>query len=197
MAAGLANGVSARELHQLFTRARRRTIRSEPDLLLSPALGEYARRMISFPTLFAEAAQHYPRDPFDAGFFESFTELARALPAGMFDNPASAIGWRSISQEGCTNDFPRSAIPNCFVATDLDILGGGRLRLRGTRSCADLARGAGLCCPARPVPRPWKPTGRHYVDALKKDAASLLSAARRGKIADLRQSDRVVRRRSR
>ena len=169
MAAGLANGVSARELHQLFIESEAFDDPFEPDLLLSPALGEYARRMISFPTLFAEAAQHYLADPFGRGFFESFTRLARALPAGMFDN--SRIGhWlaKHFSQEGRTNDFRDLRTKLFLVATDLDTAEAVAFGSEG-RDHVPISRAVQASAALPGLFPPVEIDGRHYVDgALKK-----------------------------
>lgn len=169
MAAGLANGLSARELHQLFIESDAFDDPFEPDLLLSPALGEYARRMIALPTLFAQAAQHYLADPFGRSFFESFTRLARALPAGVFDN--SRIGhWlaKHFSEGGRTNDFRNLDAKLFLVATDLDTAEAVAFGSEG-RDHVPISRAVQASAALPGLFPPVEIDGRHYVDgALKK-----------------------------
>ena len=192
MAAGLANGVSARELHQLFIESEAFDDPFEPDLLLSPALGEYARRMISFDAVRGGGAA-LSRGSVRTRIFESFTRLARP-PAGMFDN--SRIGhWlaKHFSQEGRTNDFRDLRTKLFLVATDLDTAEAVAFGSEG-RDHVPISRAVQASAALPGLFPPVEIDGRHYVDgALKKDAARLCRAARRGKIADLRQSDRAVR----
>jgi len=78
--AGLANGISPREMHAMFILDRSHSDPFEPDLLLRPAFGEFARRLMRMPELMQAAAFAY----FGArGLFESFARLTRGLPNGL------------------------------------------------------------------------------------------------------------------
>jgi predicted acylesterase/phospholipase RssA len=93
----------------------------EPGLLLRPAIGEYLQRLATLPELFLTAARRYIQAPWSRGFFESFQELARALPAGVFDN--AGIGKylaQLFSAPGRTDDFRRLHNKLFLVATNLD-----------------------------------------------------------------------------
>ena len=59
LAAGLANGLSARSMYEMFIESDSADDPFEPDLLLRPALGEYASRIAGIPKLLASAARHY------------------------------------------------------------------------------------------------------------------------------------------
>lgn len=169
MAAGLANGIAPHEMHRLFIESDAFDDPFEPDLLLSPALREYGRRMFAFPTLFMEATQHYLADPFGRGFFESFMRLARALPAGVFDN--SRIGdWlvKLFSQPGRTNDFRDLKHKLFLVATDLDKAEAVAFGATGWDH-VPISRAIQASSALPGLFPPIEIDGRHYVDgALKK-----------------------------
>jgi len=121
IAAGLANGLSARSIHEMFIESEAADDPFEPDLLLRPALGEYASRLSSIPELFASAAHDYLKPGGSTGFFEAFGRLARALPLGVFDN--AGVGQylaHLLSGPGRTNDFRRLKRKLFLVATDID-----------------------------------------------------------------------------
>ncbi len=121
IAAGLANGLTPQAMYRLFIETDAADDPFEPDLLMRPALGEYGRRLGSLPELFMSAARSYLEAPLSRGFFESFQRLARAIPAGLFDN--SGIGaylTELFSAPGRTNDFRKLRHKLFLVATDLD-----------------------------------------------------------------------------
>ena len=121
IAAGLANGLSPRAMHEMFIESDAADDPFEPDLLLRPALGEYAHRLATIPKLLASAAYHYLEHAGSRGFFESFGRLARALPTGIFDN--AGVGeylTRLFSEPKRTNDFRQLKRKLFLVATDLE-----------------------------------------------------------------------------
>ena len=120
-AAGLANGITAREMHEMFIESDAADDPFEPDLLLRPALGEYASRFAAVPQLLTSATRQYLEDPIAHGFFESFGQLARALPTGLFDNTGLADYLTRLFQAPSrTNDFRKLRHKLFLVATDLD-----------------------------------------------------------------------------
>src|SRR5271165_5975237 len=121
VAAGLANGISPHEMHDMFILDRSHRDPFEPGLLLRPAFGEFARRLMRVPELIQAAALAYFGTAPPRGFFESFMRLTRGLPNGLFDNGAVASYLSKLfSQPGRTNDF-RKLTPRLFVvATELD-----------------------------------------------------------------------------
>jgi len=124
IAAGLANGLSAESMHEMFIESDLADDPFEPDLLLRPAIGEYASRLASIPDLLASAARHYLyglHGTGPAGFFESFGRLAHALPTGVFDD--AGVGkylTRLFSEPARTNDFRQLKRKLFLVATDID-----------------------------------------------------------------------------
>ena len=120
IAAGLVNGMTARELcasfienkgaaHDIF----------EPSVLVQPAWAEFARRMATLPTLIAQAAFGYAFQR--RSIATAFERLARALPAGLFSNERVEQQLRrQFDRPGRTNDFRQLARKLVLVATDLD-----------------------------------------------------------------------------
>jgi NTE family protein len=121
VAAGLANGISPREMHAMFILDRSHRDPFEPELLLRPAFGEFARRLMRMPELMQAAAFAYFGTTPGRGFFESFMRLTRGLPNGLFDNNAIASYLsRLFSQPGRTDDFRKLGRQLFIVATELD-----------------------------------------------------------------------------
>jgi predicted acylesterase/phospholipase RssA len=121
IAAGLANGLSPKSMHRMFIESDAADDPFEPDLLLRPALCEYANRLASLPGLLALAAREYLEPGGSAGFFESFGRLAHALPTGVFDN--AGVGdylTQLLSGPKRTNDFRQLKHKLFLVATDID-----------------------------------------------------------------------------
>ena len=90
VAAGLANGISPTEMHAMFILDRSHHDPFEPDLLLRPAFGEYAHRLMRMPELIQAAALAYLGALPTGGLVEWFMRLTRGLPNGLFDNGAIA-----------------------------------------------------------------------------------------------------------
>ncbi len=80
VAAGLANGISPREMHAMFILDRSHSDPFEPDLLLRPAFGDFARRLTRRPELMQAAVFAYFGTTPARGLFESFARLTRGLP---------------------------------------------------------------------------------------------------------------------
>jgi NTE family protein len=121
IAAGLANGLTPREMHQMFVGSLAGGDPFEPELLLRPACREFVTRFAALLPLFVSALRHYVERPFSHGIVESFQQLGRALPTGVFDNaPLAAYLERLFSAGGRTDDFRSLARRLFIVATDLD-----------------------------------------------------------------------------
>jgi NTE family protein len=120
VAAGLANGMSARDLCASFIENDAATNDLfSPSLLMRPAWDEYWKRAASLPSLSAQAAYQY----FVKGRsrMAAFERLGRALPAGIFSGQAMQERLaRIFSEPGRTNDFRQLKRKLVLVATDLD-----------------------------------------------------------------------------
>jgi NTE family protein len=121
VAAGLANGLSPAYLCRMFIDSESAEVPFEPEMLLKPALGEYAQRAATVPQLLLDALGGYLRNPLRHDFFATFQRLTRAIPTGLFSNKGiSAFLERLFSAPGRTNDFRQLSRRLFLVATDLD-----------------------------------------------------------------------------
>lgn len=120
IAAGLANGMTARQLCTSFIEGdgpRSELIR--PSVFIRPAFGEYARRLAALPGLVAQAALVYALDR--RSLLAALERLGSALPTGLFSNePLETRLRRVFSTAGRSNDFRRLQRRLVVVATDLD-----------------------------------------------------------------------------
>jgi predicted acylesterase/phospholipase RssA len=164
IAAGLANGIPPQAMHRSFIESEAADDPFEPELLLRPAVQEYKQRVAALPGLFLTAARRYLEAPWSRGFVESFQELARALPTGVFDN--AGIGnylTELFSAPGRTNDFRRLRRKLFLVATDLD---SGDAVPFGARGWDDVPIARAVLASAA-LPGLFPPVvirGRNYVD---------------------------------
>jgi NTE family protein len=120
IAAGLANGISPRELCASFIENDDRAGDVfDPSWLTEPAYGEFARRAIMFPGLAASALW---RGILGRRSLTHFLErLGPTLPTGIFSN--DLIDRRLallFSRDGRTNDFRELKAQLTLVATNLD-----------------------------------------------------------------------------
>jgi len=121
LAAGLANGLTPRDIHAMFIENETAYEAFDPEILLRPAFAEYTRRLASIPALAIDSLRHWMSDPFSKGFFASFQRLGRAIPTGIFDNVGfSAFLEKLLSTPGRTDDFRELPHRLFVVATDLD-----------------------------------------------------------------------------
>jgi predicted acylesterase/phospholipase RssA len=121
IAAGLANGMTPADMYRSFIESEMADDPFEPELLLRPALGEYLHRLATTPSLLRHALDRYFEAPFSRGFFESFQQLGRALPTGVFDSSGMGDYLRALySAPGRSNDFRELTRKLFIVATDLD-----------------------------------------------------------------------------
>ncbi len=124
-AAGLANGMTPGDMVRMFIDSETADDPFEPDLLLRPALGEFLRRLAAAPALLRNATARYFDSlfsaPFSRGLVESFQQIARALPTGVFDNSGVGDYLRALfSAPGRSDDFRELERKLFIVATDLD-----------------------------------------------------------------------------
>jgi predicted acylesterase/phospholipase RssA len=119
----LANGITTAQLVRSVVGEEPGEHSFEPELLMMPALKEFARRGLSVPRLVLEAVAATLRGEKDAGnlLASLASRLARAIPVGLFDNgPLRAYLEKLFSAEGRTNDFRKLPSRLIVVAADLD-----------------------------------------------------------------------------
>ncbi len=121
IAAGLANGLSPAYMYRMFIDSDSAEVPFDPEMLLKPAFGEYARRVGTVPSLLFDSLREYLGDPLRRDLVASFARMSRAIPTGIFDN--AGIGdflSRLFALPGLTNDFRRLKRRLFLIATDLD-----------------------------------------------------------------------------
>jgi NTE family protein len=120
IAAGLANGMSPRQLCRAFIETgRQRPDAMDPSLFIRPAFGEFARRAASLPRLVAQAGWRYVFER--RSLLQAIERLGRALPTGVFSNAALEVQMkRLLSLPGRSDDFRKLDRRLVLVATDLD-----------------------------------------------------------------------------
>lgn len=120
IAAGLANGMTPRELCAAFIENGDSASEVfDPAWLMVPAYGEFLRRGIIFPGLAASALW---RATFGRKTFVNAMEtLGPALPTGIFSNDEVHTQLEKLfSKPGRTNDFRKLRTRLTLVATNLD-----------------------------------------------------------------------------
>src|SRR5438105_3340187 len=124
VAAALANGISPTQMYRLFIDDGA-DASLPPALFLRPALGEFARRGLSLPGLFAGAVLARIRNADRRNVVESIAALSagmsRAIPTGLFDQCAlDCFLTRLFSAPGRSNDFRKLDHRLFVIATNLD-----------------------------------------------------------------------------
>jgi NTE family protein len=123
LAAGLANGLTARELCAAFIDGDPRHPDHVPAAMFTrPAFGEIAGRLATLPRLAGQAAWQVLRG---RPWLSALESLGRVLPAGLFSGaPIEARLHALLSAPGRSDDFRRLAATRgrrlVIVATDLD-----------------------------------------------------------------------------
>jgi NTE family protein len=178
--AGLANGISPREMVELF-------IENEgpdgdtlsPGVFMKPAFNEYGRRVSKLPFAVTQAIWSTVKSGRPQRIVNELQRLSQVLPTGLFDNSSMEQGLRKLlSRRNRSNDFRKLHAPLFVIATDLD---SGETVEFGTHETShvpiSLAVQASSALPA--MYPPVKIGARQYVDgALNKTlhASSALNA---------------------
>jgi predicted acylesterase/phospholipase RssA len=164
IAAGLANGLTPRAMYQMFIESESADDPFEPDVLMRPALKEYARRLALLPHLLKSSAQDYLISPRSRGLVESYLQIAQAMPTGLFDNSRiSEYLTRQFSAPGRTNDFRKLRHKLFLVATDLDSAEAVPFGAPGWDD-VPIARAVVASAALPGLFPPVEIDGRHYVD---------------------------------
>lgn len=120
IAAGLANGITPRELCAAFIHSDSATDEVfDPSWLMVPAYREFARRGTMLPGLAASALWRATLGR--KSLLNAIGRLGPALPTGIFSNEQIDLRLAELfSRPGRTNDFRRLKTRLTLVATDLD-----------------------------------------------------------------------------
>ncbi len=120
IAAGLANGITPRELCAAFIENDEASSDAfDPAWLLKPAYGEYLRRGIALPGLLASALWHWGVRR--KSLTQMLERLGSGLPTGVFSNQLVHEQLaRLFNRPGRSNDFRQLRSRLTLVATNLD-----------------------------------------------------------------------------
>ncbi|HMA07595.1 MAG TPA: patatin-like phospholipase family protein, partial [Ramlibacter sp.] len=120
IAAGLANGITPRELCAAFIHSDSATAEVfDPAWLMVPAYREFARRGAMLPGLAASALWRATLG--GKSVLHAIGRLGPSLPTGIFSNEQIDLRLAQLfSRPGRTNDFRRLKTRLTLVATDLD-----------------------------------------------------------------------------
>src|SRR3974390_1043891 len=164
VAAGLANGFDTTALGAMIIRDQSALVPFSPDLLLRPAVGEYAARLTLLPKALGALARQYARDPLRSTWPTVMRSLARVLPTALFDNRPLENYLRDLFHTpGRTDDF-RKLYPKLYVvATDLD--SGASIAFGDSdHDHVPISRAVAASAALPGLYSPVKIDGRHYVD---------------------------------
>ena len=108
VAAGLANGLSPREMHEMFILDASHSDPFEPGLLLRPAFAEFARRLVEAPALFDRLRSPISGAGRDAASLNPCMRLTRAIADTDCSTmrPSADYLARSVQPAGPHQRFP-------------------------------------------------------------------------------------------
>ncbi|WP_156863674.1 patatin-like phospholipase family protein [Casimicrobium huifangae] len=120
--AGLANGITPREMVQLFIENEGEDGDAlSPGVFMRPALREYASRVANLPGAVMAALWASAKSLRPSRALSELQRLAAAIPTGLFDNRAIERAMRELlSKPGRSNDFRELPARLFLIATDLD-----------------------------------------------------------------------------
>lgn len=119
IAAGLANGITPRQLCEAFIEDRRGDDQFDPAWLMKPAWGEFLGRAVRLPGLLGGALWAWAAEGKSAT--NAFERMGAALPTGVLDNEGIHHQIeRLFRKSGRSNDFRRLRARLTLVATELD-----------------------------------------------------------------------------
>lgn len=165
--AGLANGLSPRQLCEAFIEDRPSEDNFDPAWLLKPAWAEFGGRLQRLPGLLGAALWAWGVQGKSAT--HAFERLGAALPTGVLDNEGIHHQIQHLfSQPGRSNDFRQLRAKLTLVATELDT-GDAAPFGRPGWDHVPISRAIQASAALPGLFPPVSIDGRHYVDgALKK-----------------------------
>ncbi len=167
IAAGLANGFTARQMSRLFIEGESTVHPFRPEALLPLATAEFRDRLKQVPPLLWASLLTYLKRPGSA--WRALEHLGRALPTGVFSGQGIDTFLRRVfAQPGCTNDFRKLRHKLFVVATDLDTGTSVEFGAPGTTH-VPISRAVQASAALPGLFAPVEIDGRHFVDgALRK-----------------------------
>ena len=120
----LANGLRPATLASGVIGAAAPAFNIDPDILFSPAWGEYAHRVLQFPGALARWARRRLERPHDVSAMGALMEFSALAPVGLFDTaPLERFLARAFAAAGGTNDFRELKAKLRVVAVKLNTSG--------------------------------------------------------------------------
>lgn len=121
VASCLANGISTRTLSRAIISRANDRLNITPEVLFTPAVREYGRRLGMSPAALFKSVRKYLRAPLDLSPMGAMVELGTLVPVGFFDNePIQEYVQGIFTSEGRTNDFRELETCLRVVAMNLD-----------------------------------------------------------------------------
>jgi predicted acylesterase/phospholipase RssA len=121
LAAGLANGVSLRQMVQIFIFDNQSLTPFNPDHFLQPAYRDFLINLAKSPGLLTKTLLKWAKNPFKTGVVDLLESLGTALPTGVFNNKKLEHFLKTVLLEhGQTNDFRELDKQLYIVACELN-----------------------------------------------------------------------------
>lgn len=121
VAAGLANGLDTTSMGSTFIHDESTLVPFSPQMLLQPAIGQYARWLALLPQALLDAARQYVKEPIQSGWPTLIGQIARVVPTALFDNaPLERYLHKLFTSRGHTDDFRELRAQLYIVATNLN-----------------------------------------------------------------------------
>jgi NTE family protein len=121
VAAGLANGIDTTAMGSIFIHDSSTMLPFTPEMLMHPAIGEYAGRIARLPDALLEIGRLFVRDPLHGMWPTVIRSLGRVVPTALFDNgPLERYLHGLFAGNGRTDDFRKLRARLRLVATNLN-----------------------------------------------------------------------------
>lgn len=126
LAACLSNGISVKEMYNIFILNEDISVSFKPEYFMKPALKEYSSRIKAIPKSFFKLLGliFKDKDPLtnsNVSFFEYLTKIGSNLPSGLLNNNNIDLFMKDLFlKKGATNDFKCLKNELIIVATNLD-----------------------------------------------------------------------------
>jgi predicted acylesterase/phospholipase RssA len=135
-----------------------------PDVLFTPAFGEFASRVARLPALVLDGLWQCLKHPHSGELAGALLPIAESLPAGLFDNARFERYLRALfERDGHTNRFERLGAQLFVVATNLDT-GEGAVFGRGSLARVPVSRAVQASTALPGLYRPVRIGDANYVD---------------------------------
>ncbi|MCP3978324.1 MAG: patatin family protein [bacterium] len=166
VASCLANGLTTAQLCRAIVKSEPDEHPLSPEILFTPAFGEWFGRGLQTPGMIWNAVADYVSNPGERTVLETFTRMTRLLPLGLFDgDPLRRYLSGIFAIKGRTDDFRKLRRRLIVIAADLD--SGTAVRF-GTPETAHvpISRAVQASSALPGLYPPVEIDGRHYVDGV-------------------------------